>query len=57
MQHLSVKKLRFNIFTHRNQNLIFEQQQNAFLHALKHIMGDDFNKDDVEKIEIEAHQA
>lgn len=44
----------FTIFI--ESSLTKEQQQTAFLHALKHIMGDDFNKDDVEKIEREAHQ-
>lgn len=32
-----------------------EQQQDAFKHAMKHILGDDFSKDDINKIEKAAH--
>lgn len=32
------------------------EQQNALLHALRHIMGDDFQKDDIQKIERQAHR-
>ena len=32
------------------------EQQNAFLHALRHIMGDDFRKDDIQEIEQHAHR-
>ena len=34
-----------------------EQQQDAFKHAMKHILGDDFMKDDIDKIEKAAHSA
>lgn len=37
-------------------SLTKEQQQKSFMHAIKHIIGEDFNKDDVERIEKEAHQ-
>lgn len=45
----------FTIFI--ESSLTKEQQQRSFMHALKHIFGDDFNKEDVEKIERKAHQA
>ena len=32
------------------------EQQNALLHALRHIMGDDFRKDDIQEIEQHAHR-
>ena len=32
-----------------------EQQQDAFKHAMKHILGNDFTKDDINTIEIAAH--
>ncbi len=32
------------------------QQRESFLHALKHILGDDFNKNDVNDIESKAHR-
>lgn len=34
-----------------------EQQQDAFKHAMKHILGDDFTKDNINKIEKAAHSA
>jgi len=33
-----------------------EAQQKAFIHALKHILGKDFNKVNVDKIEFDAHR-
>lgn len=38
-----------------NSRLNYEQQMKAYLHAMKHITGDDFQKDDVQKIECSAH--
>ena len=35
--------------------LTFEKQQEAFEHAMEHILGDDFTKDDVNWIELDAH--
>lgn len=32
-----------------------KSQQEAFLHAMKHILGNDFDKVDVNKIERQAH--
>lgn len=34
-----------------------EQQQESFRHAIKHILGDDFTKNDIDKIEKAAHNA
>ena len=34
-----------------------EHQKRAFLHALRHLSGDDFGKTDVQEIEKEAHKA
>ena len=34
-----------------------EQQLEGFNHAMKHILLDDFAKDDVNKIEFDAHSA
>ncbi len=34
-----------------------EMQQESFEHAMKHIVGDDFTKDDINKIEFDAHSA
>ena len=31
------------------------RQREAFLHAMKHILGDDFEKEDINKIEYVAH--
>jgi hypothetical protein len=33
-----------------------ERQLESYLHAMKHITGNDFEKNNVEQIEIEAHQ-
>ncbi|MBO5068769.1 MAG: hypothetical protein J6C37_00160 [Roseburia sp.] len=32
-----------------------EQQQSAFIHAMQHILGEDFEKNDIERIERAAH--
>lgn len=32
------------------------EQQNALLHALRHIIGDDFQKEDIQTIERQAHR-
>ncbi|MGN0366745.1 MAG: hypothetical protein ACI4E5_12515 [Suilimivivens sp.] len=34
-----------------------DRQKEAFIHAMKHILGDDFKKDDANKIEYEAHKS
>jgi len=38
-----------------NQNLDRTNQKKAYLHALRHIMGNDFEKFDFQKIEHLAH--
>lgn len=38
-----------------DKNMTFEAQQKRFLHAMKHLRGNDFDKDNVQKIEMEAH--
>ncbi|MFQ9569083.1 MAG: hypothetical protein ACLR03_10675 [Roseburia inulinivorans] len=38
------------------ETLSRSEQQDAFLHALKHITGDDFRKEDIQKIERHAHR-
>lgn len=38
-----------------NSRLNYEQQMKAYLHAMKHITGDDFQKDDVQSIEYLTH--
>lgn len=38
-----------------NQNLGYEQRKKAFAHALLHIRNRDFEKDDVQQIEADAH--
>lgn len=38
-----------------NSRLNYEQQMKAYLHAMKHITGDDFQKNDVQSIEYLAH--
>lgn len=43
----------FTIFI--DNTLSGSEQRESFLHALKHILGDDFEKLDVDKIENEAH--
>ena len=45
----------YNIFL--NARLSHETQMEAYLHAMKHSLGDDFTKDDVNKIEFDAHSA
>lgn len=37
-------------------SLTYERQQKAFRHALRHIFGNDFEKNDVDKIEFDAHR-
>nr|WP_297874632.1 hypothetical protein [uncultured Blautia sp.] len=44
---------RYTIFI--NSRLNYEKQMKAYLHAMKHITGDDFQKDDVQSIEYLAH--
>lgn len=34
-----------------------EEQRERFCHAMRHILGDDFSKYDVDKIEFVAHSA
>ena len=43
----------FTIFIESSLSRI--EQQKSFVHAIKHILGDDFEKLDVQKIEYEAH--
>lgn len=38
-----------------NKNLGYEQRKKAFAHALLHIKNNDFEKDDVQQIEADAH--
>lgn len=38
-----------------NSRMNYEKQMRAYLHAMKHITGDDFQKDDVQSIEYLAH--
>ncbi len=38
-----------------DSRLCKEEQNNAFLHAIKHILQNDFDKTDVNLIELEAH--
>ena len=38
-----------------NSRLNYEQQMKAYLHAMKHITGDDIQKNDVQSIEYLAH--
>ena len=38
-----------------NARLSRESQLQAYHHAMKHITKDDFRKDDIQKIEFEAH--
>lgn len=38
-----------------NSRLNLESQIDGYLHALRHILGDDFSKENVQKIELEAH--
>ena len=39
-----------------NKNDTREQQQRRFLHAMKHLHGDDFSKDEVQAIEVGTHR-
>jgi hypothetical protein len=39
-----------------DKNSTFENQQKRFLHVMKHLEGDDFEKKDVQKIEYDAHK-
>ena len=45
----------FSVFI--DAKLCFERQQEVFKHEIKHILGDDFTKDDVNIIEFDAHSA
>lgn len=38
-----------------NSRMNYEKQMKAYLHAMKHINGDDFQKDNVQSIECLAH--
>ncbi len=38
-----------------NAWLNYEQQMNSYLHAMKHIAGEDFQKNDIQHIEYLAH--
>lgn len=38
-----------------NANLSAEQQKEVYLHELQHIIGEDFSKEDINKIETSAH--
>lgn len=38
-----------------DKNASSESQRKHFLHVMKHLMGNDFEKEDVQKIEAEAH--
>ena len=45
----------FSIFI--DAKLSFEKQREVFKHELNHILMNDFTKDDVNKIEFDAHSA
>lgn len=45
----------YTIFIERN--LTHEIQKQKLLHALSHILKDDFSKEDVQKLEYIAHQS
>ena len=38
-----------------DSSLSSEEQRNAFAHAMKHIIGNDFEKEDADNIEYNAH--
>lgn len=38
-----------------NSRMNYEKQMRAYLHAMEHINGDDFQKEDVQHIEYHAH--
>lgn len=40
-----------------NAKLSHEKQLEAYEHAMRHILGDDFSKNDIGKIEFDAHSA
>lgn len=39
-----------------NESMDYPHQLKAYLHALSHIKNEDWNKDDVQEIEAEAHE-
>lgn len=39
-----------------NARLSRDSQMKSYYHALRHIMGDDFHKENVQKIEFDAHR-
>ena len=59
------KKIRETVVTNEDgsytifieASLSREQQLESFNHAMRHILGDDFTKDDVNMIEFDAHSA
>ncbi len=38
-----------------DKNMTFEAQKERFLHAIKHLKGNDFDKDNIQEIETDAH--
>lgn len=38
-----------------DKNMTFEAQQKRFLHAMKHLRENDFEKEDVQAIELKSH--
>ena len=40
-----------------NSTLNHEQNMKSYAHEMKHILGDDFTKEDINKIELQAHSA
>lgn len=38
-----------------NSRLNWESQMNGYYHAMRHILGEDFSKDNVQEIEGKAH--
>lgn len=38
------------------QALSHEEQRKEFLHAMSHILGNDFSKRDIQQIELQAHK-
>lgn len=44
----------FTIFI--DKRLTWEAQRERFLHVMKHLYGNDFDKANVQKIELEAHK-
>ena len=38
-----------------NSRMNYEKQMKSYLHAMKHIVGDDFQKEDIQHIEYHAH--